>query len=66
MVKVSLKKTLGRAFVTQPVLQTTIVEVEAIINDRPLTYLSSTIGDPQPLKTLTLIVWTTDCVPTTP
>jgi len=35
VVKVSLKKTLGRAYVTLPVLQTTIVEVEAVINDRP-------------------------------
>ena len=49
MVKMSLKKTLGRAFVTLPVLQTTIVEVEAALNDRPLTYLSSATGDPQPL-----------------
>ena len=44
MVKMSLKK----AFIT-PVLQTTIVEVEAVLNDRPLTYLSSTTEDPEPL-----------------
>ena len=49
MVKMTLKKTLGRAFVTLNVLQTTIVEVEAVLNDRPLTYLSSTTGDPEPL-----------------
>jgi len=49
MVKMTLKKTLGRAFVTLNVLQTTIVEVEAVLNDCPLTYLSSTTGDPEPL-----------------
>jgi len=49
VVKISLKKTLGRAFVTLSVLQTTIVEVEAVINDRPLTYFSSATEDPQPL-----------------
>ena len=32
-----------------PVLQTTIVEVEAVLNDRPLTYFSTTAGDPEPL-----------------
>ena len=49
MVKMSLKKTLGRAFVTLTVLQTIIVEVEAVLNDRPLTYLPSATGDPEPL-----------------
>ena len=34
MVKMSLKKILGRALITLPVLQTTIVEVEAVLNDR--------------------------------
>ena len=48
-VKMSLKKTLGRAFVTLTVLQTTIIEVEAVLNDRPLTYLPSATGDPEPL-----------------
>lgn len=49
MVKMSLKKTLGRAFITLTALQTIIVEVEATLNDRPLTYLSSTTEDPEPL-----------------
>ena len=49
MVKMSLKKTLGRAFITLTVLQTTIVEVEAVLNDRPLTHLSSATGDLEPL-----------------
>ena len=49
MVKVSLKKVLGRAFITLTALQTIIVEVEATLNDRPLTYLSSNTEDPEPL-----------------
>ena len=49
MVKVSLKKLLGRAFITLTALQTIIVEVEATLNDRPLTYLSSNTEDPEPL-----------------
>ena len=49
MVKTSLKKVLGRAFITLTALQTTVVEVEAVLNDRPLTYLSSTTEDPEPL-----------------
>ena len=49
MVKMSLKKTLGRAFITLNTLQTTIVEVEAVLNDRPLTYLPSSTGDLVPL-----------------
>ena len=49
MVKMSLKKVLGRAFITLMTLQTTVVEVEAVLNDRPLTYFSSTPDDPEPL-----------------
>ena len=45
----SLKKTLGHAFITLTVLQTTIVEVEAVLNDRPLTHLSSATEDLEPL-----------------
>ena len=47
MVKMSLKKVLGWALITLPVLQTTIVEVEVVLNDHPLTFLSSTTEDPQ-------------------
>ena len=49
IVKLSLKKTLGQALVTLTVLQTTIIEVEAVLNDRPLTYLPSATGDPESL-----------------
>ena len=49
MVKMLLKKVLRHAFITLTILQTTITEVEVILNDRPLTYPSSTTDDPEPL-----------------
>lgn len=44
-----LKKTLGRAFITLSELQTLAVEIEAILNDLPLTYVSSDIEDEEAL-----------------
>jgi len=55
LTKQTLKKILGRTFTTLPILQTLIVEVEAVLNDRLLTYLSSDIRDPQPLTPSNLI-----------
>ena len=49
LTKQAVKKTLGRAFITLPQLETIVVEVEAMLNDRPLTYVSSDITDPKPL-----------------
>lgn len=49
LTKASLKKVLGRSHISLPVLQTMITEIEAVLNDRPLTYTSSDIADPQPL-----------------
>ena len=49
LTKQALKKTLGRAFVTLNQLETIIVEIEAMLNDRPLTYVSPDLTDPQPL-----------------
>ena len=46
---------LGRTFTTLPILQTLIVEVEAVLNNRPLTHLSFDIKDPQPLTPCNLI-----------
>ena len=48
LTKSTLKKTLGRASVTPEELQTLIVEVEAILNDRPITFVSSEINDEEP------------------
>ena len=47
--KTTLKKTLGRSYVTMDKLQTVLTEVEAIMNDRPLTHVSSSVADPEPL-----------------
>ena len=49
LTKTVLRKVLGKAFVTLPVLQTLIVEVEAVLNDRPLTYVSTDLNDLEPL-----------------
>ncbi|XP_062616210.1 uncharacterized protein LOC134277925 [Saccostrea cucullata] len=47
--KTTLRKILGKALVNETVLRTILCETEAAINDRPLTYVSSDIKDPQPL-----------------
>ena len=49
LTKASIKKTLGRAHIKLLTLQTIIVEVEALLNNRPLTYISDDISDPDPL-----------------
>ena len=41
----SLTKVLGRSRISLVVLQTLVVEVEAILNDRPLTHVSSDLED---------------------
>ena len=45
LTKMSLKKVLGRARIGLVVLQTLVVEVEAILNDRPLTHVLSDLED---------------------
>ena len=49
LTKQTLKKTLGRTFITLKQLETVVTEIEAILNDRPLTYISSDVTDPVPL-----------------
>jgi len=49
LTKNALKKTLNRAFVTLSSLQTLIVEIEAHLNNRRLTYVSSELNEPEPL-----------------
>ena len=49
LTKTILQKVLGKALVTLPVLQTVIGETEAVLNDRPLTYVSADLKDPEPL-----------------
>ena len=49
LTKTTLRKILGRVFVTLQVLQTLVVEIEAVLNDRLLTYVSPDLNDPEPL-----------------
>jgi len=49
MTKTVVRKVLGRSFITLEALQTLTVEIEAVLNDRPLKYQSSDIDDPEPL-----------------
>ena len=55
LTKQAVKKTLGRTFVTFQILETVVVEVEGMLNDRPLTYVSSNIPDSKPLTPAHLI-----------
>ena len=48
LTKIALKKTLGRTHVSLIVLETLVVEIEAVLNDRPLTYVSSEFDEMDP------------------
>ena len=47
--QVAIRKTLGRTFISLDQLQTVVIEIESMLNDRPLTYVNSDLQDPQPL-----------------
>jgi len=49
LTKQAIRKTLGRTFISHEQLQTIVVEIEGMMNDRPLTYVHSDLQDPQPL-----------------
>ena len=49
LTKTTIKKVLGRSFITLEALQTLTVEIEAVLNKRPLTYLCADVTDPEPL-----------------
>ena len=49
LTKQAIKKTMGKAFVTLMQLETITVEIEAMLNDRLLTYVSPDLADPEPL-----------------
>ena len=48
-VKTQLKKVLGRSCLTYEEIQTTLTEIEAVINGRPLTYVYEESDEPHPL-----------------
>lgn len=48
-VKACLKRVLGRASLSFEELTTTLVEAEAVLNSRPLSYVHSDESEPQPL-----------------
>ena len=50
-----LKKSLGRALLTMEQLHTVLVEIESIINSRPLTYMAAEEGECEPLTPSHLI-----------
>ena len=45
----TLKKVLGRTFVSLTSLQTIVTEIEDVLNDHPIIYMSSDVSDPEPL-----------------
>ena len=49
LTKTTMEKVLGRTFVSLIDLQTIVTEIEATINDCPLTYMSADVRDPEPL-----------------
>lgn len=48
-VKYTLKKILGKSFLSFEELNTIITEVEAVLNSRPLTYILDEVNEPTPL-----------------
>ena len=55
LTKGTLKKVLGRSYVNYTTLCTVVTEIEALLNDRPLTYVTSGTSDPDPLTPSHLI-----------
>ena len=55
IIKSGLKKVLGRALVTLEELTTILLEMEAVVNDRPLTYASGDLDDINPITPSSLV-----------
>jgi hypothetical protein len=55
LTKTRLKKVLGRRLVSFIELQTILTEIESILNDRPLTYVSTNVNDIQPISPSSLL-----------
>lgn len=59
--KVALRTTLGAQTVSEEVLRTVLLEVESILNSRPLGYVSTDIADPDPVTPNSLLMGRPDC-----
>ncbi|KAL3976302.1 alcohol-forming fatty acyl-CoA reductase [Sarotherodon galilaeus] len=55
-VKNALKRTIGAQMVTEEVLRTVLIEIEGILNSKPLGYVSSDIADIDPITPNLLIM----------
>ena len=53
--KYTHKKTLGRSLVNLDELNTIVIKIESVINDRPITYISTDIGEFDPLSPFMLM-----------
>ena len=62
-VKTALYAILGDRSVSPPVLYTCLVEVEALMNSKPLSYVSSDIADPDPITPFMLLMGRPDHSP---
>ena len=62
-VKTALYAILGNRSVGASVLYTCLVEVEALLNSKPLTYVSSDIADPDPITPFMLLMGRRDHAP---
>ncbi|GFX83937.1 putative RNA-directed DNA polymerase from transposon X-element [Trichonephila clavipes] len=49
-VKLALRKTVGRATLFRDELETLLIEIERVLNSRPLTYIFSEFNEPEPLS----------------
>lgn len=59
--KAALRATLGAQTVSEEVLRTILLEVESILNSRPLGYVSTDIADPDPVTPNSLLMGRPDC-----
>ncbi|XP_022079226.1 uncharacterized protein LOC110973069 [Acanthaster planci] len=62
-VKNALYAILGNRTVSAAVLYTSLVEVEALLNSKPLGYVSSDVADPDPITPFTLLLGRPDHAP---
>ena len=56
LVKSALRKSLGGSSLTRTELETTLHEIEACVNSRPLTFVGDTLDTPQPLTPSHLLI----------